>query len=101
MLATEQATKDTLNNTYPPVGLPRDERSHLISIYKAEQERINGEWRKWLAYTHLPNEVVGSGLEAMVWTKVIKDAESSVNNSRSDIEASYKELVAIVSFARG
>lgn len=101
MLTTEQANVATVNNIYPPVSLPRSERVHLIPIYKAEQERISVEWRKWLAHTYLPDEVVGSDLETMAWVKVIKDAESSVKNSRSDIEANYKELVALVSVARG
>lgn len=102
MLTTEQANEATVNNAYPPVGLriPREERVELISIYNAERERIIGEWRKWLARTYLPDETVGSDLETRVWAKVIKDAESSVKNSRDDNEANYKELVALVSFAR-
>ncbi|MBC9705953.1 MAG: hypothetical protein H9W81_13475 [Enterococcus sp.] len=59
------------------------------------------EWRTWLAHTYLPDEVVGSDLEVMVWSKVIKDAESSMMNSRADKEENYKELVALVNFARG
>lgn len=100
MLTTEQANEATVNNIYPPASLPREERVHLIPIYNAERERIVGEWRKWLAHTYLPDETVGSDLETMVWAKVIKDAESSVKNSRDDNEANYKELVALVSFAR-
>lgn len=100
MLTTEQANEVAVNNIYPPASHPREERVQLIHIYKDEHERINVEWRKWLAHTYLPDEVVGSDLETMVWVKVIKDAESSVNNSRGDIEANYKELVALVSVAR-
>lgn len=100
MLTTEQANEATVNNTYPPVGLPREDRAYLIPIYKAERKRINVEWRKWLAHTYLPNDVVGSDLETMIWVKVSNDADSSVNNSRSGIESNYKELVALVSVAR-
>ena len=103
MLTTEQANEVAVNNTYPPVGLriPREERVELISIYNAERKRIDVEWRKWLAHMYLPDEVVGSDLEAAMWAKAIKDAESSVFNSREDIEENYKELVALVSVARG
>ena len=100
MLTTEQANEAAANNIYPPVRLSREERIHLIPIYRAEQERIKVEWRKWLAHTYLPNEVVGSDLETMVWAKVIKDAESSVKKFRDDIEANYKELATLVSVAR-
>lgn len=103
MLTSEQANEATVSNTYPPVGLriAREERVELISIYNAERERIVGEWREWLAHTYLPDEVVGSDLETMIWAKVLKDAESSVMKSRGDKEANYKELVALVNFARG
>lgn len=100
MLNTEQANEASVNNIYPPVSLPREERVYLIPIHKAEQERISAEWRKWLAHTYLTEEVVGSELETMVWSKVIKDAESSVKNTRKDIEDNYKELTALVSVAR-
>lgn len=100
MLSTKQANEASVNNIYPPVSLPREDRVYLIPIYKAEQERISTEWRKWLAHTYLTEEIVGSELETMVWAKVIKDAESSVKNSRNDIEANYKELTALVSAAR-
>lgn len=101
MLTTEQATEATINNIYPVVSLPREDRIRLIPIHRAEQQRIDAEWREWLAHTYLPDEVVGSDLETMVWVKVSKDAESSVKNLRSDKEANYKELVAIVSVALG
>lgn len=102
MLTTEQASEAAVNNIYPPVSLrlSREERVELIAIYHAEWRRISAEWRKWLAHTYLPDEAVGSELEAMVWAKVIKDAEGSVRNSRGDLEANYKELVALVSVAR-
>ena len=87
MLTTEQANEATENNIYPSVRIAREERLELIPIYKAEQDRINAEWRKWLAHTYLPDEVVGSDLETMVWVKVRNDALSSVKNSRRDIEA--------------
>lgn len=101
MLTTTQATEATANNIYPSVRFSHEERLHLIPIYKTEQERINAEWREWLAYTYLPDEAMGSTLETMVWTKVLNDATFSIKNSRSDIEANYKELVALVKVARG
>lgn len=102
MLTTEQASEATVNNIYPPVSLrlSREERVELIAIYNAEWRRISAEWRKWLAHTYLPDEVVGSELETMIWVKINKDAEASVRNSRSDREENYKELVALVSVAR-
>lgn len=100
MLTTEQATEAAANNVYPPVGLSREERLELIPIYKAEQDRISAEWRNWLAHTYLPGEVAGSDLETTVWVKVMNDAESSVKNSRKDIEANYEELASLVSLAR-
>jgi hypothetical protein len=101
MLTTVQANEATANNIYPPVGLSRDERLELIPIYKTEQLRISAEWRKWLVHTYLPSEVIGSDVEAMIWNKVRTDAEASVRKSREDMEANYKELVALVTIARG
>lgn len=100
MLTTAQATEASVQNTYPPASLPREERAELITIYKSEHERIDTEWREWLAQTFLVSEFVGSELETFIWTKVSRDAESSVKNSRADKEANYKELVHLVSMAR-
>lgn len=100
MLTTEQANKATANNIYPPVSLSREERSHLIPIHRAEQLRISVEWRKWLAHTYLPSEVIGSDVETMVWDKVLTDAESSVWKTREAVEANYKELATLINIAR-
>lgn len=100
MLTTKQANEAAANNIYPPVGIPQKDRAYLIPIYEAERNRISTEWRKWLAHTYLPGEVVGSDLETTVWVKVVKDAESSVKNSRKDREANYEELASLVSLAR-
>jgi hypothetical protein len=101
MLNTTQATEAAVNNIYPPASMSSEDRAYLIPIFKTEQERIDAEWRQWLAHTYLADEVVGSDLETMVWVKVNNDAVFSVKNSRSDKEANYKELVSIVSIARG
>lgn len=100
MLATAQATEAAVNNIYPPASMSSEDRSYLIPIFKAEQERIDSEWRQWLAFTYLSGEAVGSDLEVMVWTKVNNDALFSVKNSRSDKEANYRELVSLVDLAR-
>lgn len=100
MLTTSQATEAAVNNIYPPASMSCEDRAYLIPIFKSEQERIDAEWRQWLAYTYLPDEVIGSALETMVWVKVNNDAIFSVKNSRSDKEANYKELVAILSVTR-
>lgn len=100
MLTTAQATEASVQNTYPPVGLPHEERAELIAIYKSECERIDAEWRKWLAQSFLVSEFVGSELETFIWAKVSRDANSSTKNTRADKEAHYKELVHLVSIAR-
>ena len=100
MLTTAQATEAAVNNIYPPASMPSEDRSYLIPIFKAEQERIDAEWRQWLAHTYLADEVVGSDLETMVWTKVNNDAVFSVKNSRSDKETNYRELASLASIAR-
>lgn len=101
MLTTAQAIEASVNNIYPPASMPSEDRSYLIPIFKSEHERIDAEWRQWLAHTYLEDEVVGSDLETMIWVKVNNDAVFSVKNSRSDKEDNYKELASIVSVARG
>lgn len=101
MLTTAQATEASAQNVYPPASLPREERAELIAIYKSECERIDTEWREWLAQTFLVSELVGSELEAFIWTMVSLNAVSSAKNSRADKEANYKELVHLMSIAQG
>lgn len=100
MLTTAQATEASVNNIYPPASMSSEDRAYLIPIFKSEHERIDAEWREWLAATYLPNEVVGSTLETMVWVKVSTDAVFSIKNSREDKEAHYKTLADLINAAR-